>query len=719
MQKSQTISMSKGGSVSTSFTFDNITSGTTVSYSWSCNTVTSVLGNISDSGTHTVSTIPRYATCNQTLNSRTLNTVKVNWSSDSTIDYVWYSIGNGWVAVGSTNASSGSYTISGLSPATAYSIITKVRRKDSQLETQSDSLSVTTYDIAKITSAPNFNDEENPTIGYSNPFGSNVSSLQACISWTGGADIDYRDISKTGTSYTFNFTEEERNALRSAVTTSNSIKVIFHIRTIYNGTYYSTSEKTLTIVNANPEFENFTYKDTNTVVSNIVGSNQVFVKGVSTLRATISSGNKMVAKKEATAKNYTATIDNKTISENYKTTDVNIDIGTINSAGTKRLSIRAFDSRNNSTEVYKDIMIYDYTKPIINAEVARLNNFEAQTTLKITGTYSKLTIGDTDRNSITNIQYRYRETNGEWGEWTTLTPTIIDSNFSCNDVILNLDNTKSFEFEVQVIDKLQTSTTTLKIDVGQAIFFISSNKKTCYINGQEIVTHNTDKSIISDGTFNKGSWNEPNKGALTQIIDNSGAQHSAVVGLGKDGNRHYGIDLYDNYDSPEMRLYAGNHNLHLGLDGRIEYDGKVVGSKSIITVSVTNRPSKNFTKWMSEEVPMNNLLSNYGDAFRFEAPYIKTNRAVKIIAFGLVSVNSVNTESAIHIVSSQKGNLGRVFLPRHSDSAGTGVISSSLTSMADNLNKDDVLYMSYYMGIDGSQTFYSDNVGCLLTVLEV
>lgn len=195
----------------------------------------------------------------------------------------------------------------------------------------------------------------------------------------------------------------------------------------------------------------------------------------------------MIAQKGSSAKNYIATIDNKTVSENYKETDLDINIGTINSTNTKRLSIRAFDSRNNSTEVYKDIMIYDYAKPIINAEVARLNNFETQTTLKITGTYSKLTIGDTDKNSITNIQYRYRETGGEWEDWVTLTATITNENFSCDDVTLNLDNTKSFEFEVQVIDKLQASTTTLNVDVGQAILFISSNKKTCYINGNEIL----------------------------------------------------------------------------------------------------------------------------------------------------------------------------------------------------------------------------------------
>src|SRR5574344_2459761 len=37
---------------------------------------------------------------------------------------------------------------------------------------------------AKITAAPNFNDEENPTITYNNPAGSAVTSLKACISLT-------------------------------------------------------------------------------------------------------------------------------------------------------------------------------------------------------------------------------------------------------------------------------------------------------------------------------------------------------------------------------------------------------------------------------------------------------------------------------------------------------------------------------------------------------
>lgn len=98
-------------------------------------------------GTFSLKKIPRYATCNQSLNSKTETTIKMNWSSDNTIDYLWYSKNNGssWTAVGSVNATSGSYSITGLTPNTTYNIKTRVRRKDSQLTTDSSSLNITTY----------------------------------------------------------------------------------------------------------------------------------------------------------------------------------------------------------------------------------------------------------------------------------------------------------------------------------------------------------------------------------------------------------------------------------------------------------------------------------------------------------------------------------------------------------------------------------------------
>lgn len=132
----QTISNASGKTVNANFSFYTYTSAGTVT------------GN-----TSVYIDLPRYATCSQSLNSKTSSSIKMNWSSDSTIDYVWYSIDNGsnWVAVGSVNASSGSYNVTGLSANTSYNIKTRVRRKDSQLTTDSSVLGVKTYNKTSAT----------------------------------------------------------------------------------------------------------------------------------------------------------------------------------------------------------------------------------------------------------------------------------------------------------------------------------------------------------------------------------------------------------------------------------------------------------------------------------------------------------------------------------------------------------------------------------------
>lgn len=344
---------------------------------------------------------------------------------------------------------------------------------------------------ANITGATDFTDEQNPTITFNNPGGFRINARLEFA----GTNIQRDNIPNTG-SYTFNLTEEERNLLRSKCT-SNSMGVREVIGTCVSGTtesFWSWQDKIMTIVNATPEFTDFSFKDVNDEVVAITGDDQVLVKGLSNLELLISSSNKMVAKKQAVAKNYITTIDNINVNTDYSEDDLTINLGTINVSGTQRLNVRAYDSRNNSTLAYKDINIYDYSKPVINASVTRLNNFENQTTLKVEGTYSKLTINNADKNIVKALQYRYREANGTWSSWKILTSTIENGKFACNDVILSLDNTKSFDFEIQAIDRLQTTVVLLKVAIGEAIFFISSNKKACYINGQEILTYSVVES---------------------------------------------------------------------------------------------------------------------------------------------------------------------------------------------------------------------------------
>ena len=101
------------------------------------------LGNASVSGTYDCDTIQRYANfTTHSINSVTETKVIVTWGADAECDAIQYSLNNGtWTTIsGYPN-----YTVSGLSPGTSYTIKTKIRRKDSQLWTESEALSFTTY----------------------------------------------------------------------------------------------------------------------------------------------------------------------------------------------------------------------------------------------------------------------------------------------------------------------------------------------------------------------------------------------------------------------------------------------------------------------------------------------------------------------------------------------------------------------------------------------
>lgn len=272
--------------------------------------------------------IPRYATSVQSLKSKTSSSITMNWSSDSTIDYIWHSKNNGssWTGINVTDGKSGSYTISGLSAGTTYKIKTRVRRKDSQLTTDSSALSVTTYkktvpiislssktvnsitvssscnvtvsstkyrikksggsygsyqtsatftgltpntsyvievykmgkdsgetgtatlsvttyDIARLTSYPNFNLGDDVTIKFSNPSG---APIQVGLYSTNGLTdyAVYRTV--TGSSYTFKFTDEELDKIYKALENNNSLVLRFYINT-NNNAYRDGQNITITL----------------------------------------------------------------------------------------------------------------------------------------------------------------------------------------------------------------------------------------------------------------------------------------------------------------------------------------------------------------------------------------------------------------------------------------------------------------------------------------
>lgn len=116
---------------------------------------------------------------------------------------------------------------------------------------------------ATLTSAPDFTDEENPTIYFNNPAGT-AATVKVCISFTGkNDDIKYYTLpDPTVTSYTFPLdeiiegdTRTGHEILRAGTTSGKTYRfVTFFVTTIIGDvTYYSTLQRTYTVVNCAPE----------------------------------------------------------------------------------------------------------------------------------------------------------------------------------------------------------------------------------------------------------------------------------------------------------------------------------------------------------------------------------------------------------------------------------------------------------------------------------
>lgn len=322
---------------------------------------------------------------------------------------------------------------------------------------------------ANITSAPDFNDEANPTISYSNPAGNSVSTLQARIENSGGtsAYVGYRDISKTGSSYTFSLTEAERNTLRSATPNSNSLTVKFVIRTtIGSNTFYSTVNKTMTIVNGNPTFasSNISYQDSNSTTVAVTGNNQKLVQNLSNLLTTITSA---TAKKSASISKYEATINGvtKTI-----TSAGNIDFGVINSANDLTLSVKVTDSRGNTTTATKTVTFLAWVLPTAIISLKRKNNYEDESYLTVNATYSSVD----SKNSVT-IKYQYKKTTE-----STYTALKTINNGSQENITLSKDY--AWDFKIVITDKFGTTTYNTVLAKGKFILFVDTKKLSVGVN---------------------------------------------------------------------------------------------------------------------------------------------------------------------------------------------------------------------------------------------
>lgn len=306
---------------------------------------------------------------------------------------------------------------------------------------------------ASLLTAPNFTDEQNPTITYSNPAGNAVSSLQACISFDGDVDIPYRDVSKTGTSYTFNLTDAERNILRNG-TSGNSRSVRFYLKMVLGGsTYYYSLTRTLTIVNANPVLSP-TAIDVDTYTLALTGNANTFIKYYSNAQFAMNA----TAQKGASLKSYKVSCGGQSTA---------LSSGIFANVESGEITFTATDSRGNSTTKTLTKTFINYVKLTCNMgqdtpTTSGVLNFT------VSGNYFNGSFGAT-ANNLT-VEYRYKASGGSYSAWTSMPKTISGNKYTANVEITGLDYQTAYIFQARATDKLSTATTAEKQIQSMPVF---------------------------------------------------------------------------------------------------------------------------------------------------------------------------------------------------------------------------------------------------------
>lgn len=298
----------------------------------------------------------------------------------------------------------------------------------------------------KITTAPNFNDEDNPTITYINDK-DKVTSIQAGISLDGETlIIPYREMALDGNTYTFNLTDAERQALRDNTADKNILPVYYMMKTkrTYNKVVYewvTKLERTLTIIDCMPQL-NPTVEDVSETTLFLTGDKNVFVRYHSnakyTINATASKGAKINYQQISNGSQRSTTAS-----------------GILYGVETEKFLFTATDTRDNITSLLVEKPFIPYIKLTCNVKLLSATP-DGVIKFRVSGNYFNGSFGK--ENNFLSVKYRFKEESGNYGDWVTVNPTVTSNTYSIDITISNLDYLKTYIFDVEARDYLNIVT---------------------------------------------------------------------------------------------------------------------------------------------------------------------------------------------------------------------------------------------------------------------
>lgn len=300
---------------------------------------------------------------------------------------------------------------------------------------------------ATISSATNFSDEDEvgPTMTYALTAPNDTTKIEACISLDGTKDdVPYREIDMKQTSYTFDFTLEERATLRNAqLTDGNSRQVYFMLRSTVGGaTFIKKLAKTYTVSGAEPEISVFVL-DSNDKTLALTGDGVAFmIQGQSNISYEISA----TAKKGAEIVKYSATNGSKVL------TDAS---GVFEKANNATFIFTATDSRGATATKEITLNMLEYFKPTCSQEVKfEMNEYDAATaTITVEGTWCSKHYGAA-HNQLW-IGYRYKTgPEEEYTEWFNAEYLTDTNEYKITLTNEALEYAKPHTFQCHAIDSL-------------------------------------------------------------------------------------------------------------------------------------------------------------------------------------------------------------------------------------------------------------------------
>ena len=411
------------------------------------------IGTISGSGTMALTKIPRYATVTQSLSAKTETTISMNWTSDSTIDYIWYSTNNGssWTGINVTDGKNGSYTIPSLSANTTYQVKTRVRRKDSQLTTDSSALSVTTYNYPYCNSTPNLTIGNKLTLGFYNPLKRSIT-----VNILGADNSQISNDTTTGTSISGynNSTVQGRfyASIPNAKSGTYKVKVTYgsNVSTVNGGTYSINQNVCL------PSISSVTYQDTNSTTTAITDNNQQIISNQSKVQFTASG---LTALNSATISTCKLSINGNTYNMSLSGSTATVSNLTIDSGSNLTGTVTLTDSRGLTATKNVTVTMLDWVLPTAIISLQRQNNFYSETDINVNADYSSID----SKNTIT-IKVRYKQTTtSTWSAYQNLQDGVTST--------LSLNNLYEWNVQVVVTDLFGSTTYNLTVGVGLPIIY--------------------------------------------------------------------------------------------------------------------------------------------------------------------------------------------------------------------------------------------------------